>query len=148
MVVTFSLIHSGDSIQESKMIFTSFLLNELIFCPLLCVLQVDRAMCAAPSHQYALGSDCVGQHTEHFYQSILYQYWKVLWSSHHPSGKRWKLMEAHCGNDWLKQQLWHMNSGDRLHTNSAGREMIICILTICDYSVFIHLSCNLSCWNI
>lgn len=45
-----------------------------------------------------------------------------------------------CGNDWLKQQLWHMNSGDRLHTNSAGREMIICILTICDYSVFIHLS--------
>lgn len=53
-------------------------------------LQVNHALCAAASHQHALGSDCVGQHTEHSHQPLLYQYWKVLRSNHHPPGKRWR----------------------------------------------------------
>lgn len=50
-------------------------------------LQADHALCATPSHQHALGPDCVGQHTEHSHQPLLCQYWKVLWSKHNPSGR-------------------------------------------------------------
>lgn len=151
MVVTFSLIHSGDSVQESK--------NDFYFLFIKWAHILPSSFCPAGWSCHvcsSFSSICTG------FRLCGPAYWTflsvhslpVLESAVVKSPSFWQKIKTDgntlCGSDWLKQQLWHMNSGNRLHTNSAGREMIICILTICDYSMFLftyHVICHAEIYN-